>query len=151
MPSLLEHFIESESIFEVYLKDTNKRARNMKFTSIFFKASAVYLRDLSQRRINEREIWSLLQYFSQRYNYLTQISRISRIIHRYRSYVAIRMANASATMRYSVRFVRFVWNKKYWTQNLCVNSTCFRGVLLCLLTLYSKSKTSIEPPVCLVA
>ena len=33
-------FTASASIFEVYLKDTYKRARNMKFTSIFFTASA---------------------------------------------------------------------------------------------------------------
>ena len=31
-----------------------------------------------------------------------------RSIHRYRSYVAIQMANASETMRSSVRFVRSV-------------------------------------------
>ena len=80
---------------EYLCKDTNKRARNMKFTSIFFKASAVYLRGLPQRykqtsekyevyfnifqsecsvssrftseiQTNEREISSLLQYFSKR-------------------------------------------------------------------------------------
>ena len=33
-------FTASASIFEIYLNDTNKRARNMKFTSIFFTASA---------------------------------------------------------------------------------------------------------------
>ena len=42
-------FATSVSIFEVYLKDTNKRVRNMKFSSIFFATSAsifeVYLKD----------------------------------------------------------------------------------------------------------
>ena len=33
-------FTASASIFEIYLNNTNKRARNMKFTSIFFTASA---------------------------------------------------------------------------------------------------------------
>ena len=46
-------FTASENIFEVYLKDTNKRARNMKFTSIFFTASEnifeVYLKDRNKR------------------------------------------------------------------------------------------------------
>ncbi len=42
-------FATSASIFEVYLKDTNKQVRNMKFSSIFFATSAsifeVYLKD----------------------------------------------------------------------------------------------------------
>ena len=35
-----------ESIFDIYIKYTNNRAKNMKFDSIFFTASAVYIRDL---------------------------------------------------------------------------------------------------------
>jgi hypothetical protein len=35
-------------------KDTNKRARNMKFTSMFFKASAGYLR--GERKDTKREL-----------------------------------------------------------------------------------------------
>jgi hypothetical protein len=39
--SLLQYFLKRvQYIFEIYLKDTNKRARNMKLASIFFKASA---------------------------------------------------------------------------------------------------------------
>ena len=37
-------FTASAKYLRVYLKDTNKQARNMKFTSIFFTASAKYLR-----------------------------------------------------------------------------------------------------------
>jgi len=51
--SLLELFATSMSIFMVYHKDTKKRARNMKFTSIFFTASEniyeVYLKDTNKR------------------------------------------------------------------------------------------------------
>ena len=36
-------------MFVIYFEDTNKRVRNMKFTSIFFKASAVYFRGFPQR------------------------------------------------------------------------------------------------------
>ena len=36
------------------IKDTNKRARNMKFTSMFFKASAGYLR--GERKDTKREL-----------------------------------------------------------------------------------------------
>jgi hypothetical protein len=37
-------------IFAVYGKDINKRAKNMKFTSMFFTASKVFLRHLWQKR-----------------------------------------------------------------------------------------------------
>ena len=46
----------------------------MKFTSIFFTASAYNLRGLPQRYTrNEREIWSLLQYFSQRVHTIFEV------------------------------------------------------------------------------
>ena len=35
-------------------KYTNKRARNMKFTSIFFTASAVYIRGFHRKYTNKR-------------------------------------------------------------------------------------------------
>ena len=35
-----------ESIFDIYIKYTNNRAKNMKLDSIFFTASAVYIRGL---------------------------------------------------------------------------------------------------------
>ena len=45
-------FTTSASIFEFYLKDTNKRVINMKFTSIFFTMSAsifeFYLKDTNK-------------------------------------------------------------------------------------------------------
>ena len=36
-------------MLEVYLKDSNKRARNIKLALIFFTASAVYVQSLFQR------------------------------------------------------------------------------------------------------
>jgi hypothetical protein len=46
---IIYKFLKKHLHFEVYLKDTYKRARNMKFTSMFFTASAVYLRGLTQK------------------------------------------------------------------------------------------------------
>ena len=48
-------FQASASILGICLKDTNKRARNMKFTSIFFQASASILEIYLKDR-NKREI-----------------------------------------------------------------------------------------------
>ena len=56
---------ECAIIFEIYLKDTKKRARNMKFTSIFFTASALYLQGLPQRYDNKfRNPWTLVKEIS---------------------------------------------------------------------------------------
>ena len=47
-------FTASESIFEVYLKYWNKRARNMKLASLFFTASGslfeIYLKYTAKNR-----------------------------------------------------------------------------------------------------
>ena len=47
---------KKEPIPQFDCKDTNKRAKNMKFTSIFFKASAVYLRAKRKVPTNEQKI-----------------------------------------------------------------------------------------------
>ena len=39
-------------MFEVYLKDSNKRAKNIKLALIFFTASEVYVQSLFQRYTN---------------------------------------------------------------------------------------------------
>jgi len=47
---LILHIVQRvQYIFAVYCNDIDKRARNMKFTSMLFTASAVYLRTLVQR------------------------------------------------------------------------------------------------------
>ena len=48
-------FTASASIFEIYLNDTNKRARNMKFTQYFSQRVQVSSRFISTIQINERE------------------------------------------------------------------------------------------------
>ncbi|MBE6293258.1 MAG: hypothetical protein E7090_01070 [Bacteroidales bacterium] len=56
-----------QTIFAVYGKGSNKRAKNMKFTSIFFTASALLSSMFTSKIVtNEREISSLLGYFSKR-------------------------------------------------------------------------------------
>ena len=53
-------FTASVSIFEIYLKYYNKRARNMKLVSIIFTASVsiveIYLK-YSEKNFQETEIW----------------------------------------------------------------------------------------------
>ena len=44
--------------FNLYCKDSNKRARNMKFTSIFIAASAVYVRVFLKKVTNEQSCTS---------------------------------------------------------------------------------------------
>ena len=57
-------FTASESIFEVYLKYTNKRAINNKFTWLFLTASEsifeVYLKYLNKRARNNKFTWLFL-------------------------------------------------------------------------------------------
>ena len=47
----------------------------MKFTSIFYKVSAEYIRGLPQIHTNEREISNLLEYFSKRVQYIFAVYR----------------------------------------------------------------------------
>jgi len=52
-------FTASAAIFLIYHKDSNKRARNMKFTSIFFTASAAIFLTCHKKVRNFSEINTL--------------------------------------------------------------------------------------------
>ena len=65
----------SQQVQKILSKDTNKRARNTKLVSVFSQRAKVSSRFTSKIQISEREISSLLEYFSASAEYLTLNTR----------------------------------------------------------------------------
>ena len=63
-------------IFEIYLKYENKRARYTKFTLVFHSKCSIYSRFISNTKTNERDIQSLLWYFTASAVYIRDLSQI---------------------------------------------------------------------------